>query len=185
MVSSRHLAITRQTVDGKYRWVVTDLQSRNGLFVRVRRAVLVHQSEMLIGSGRYRFEIAQRTVPETIDFIAAAPSSPGTRGFSGPAAPGAEVLTEINATGTGNRYVLTQNEYWIGRDLDCEICRAEDPFANRRHVRLVRNEKGTWHAEHNKTINGLWYRVPQVKVADVCQFQIGEQRFRLTVGGRP
>jgi len=29
----------------------------------------------------------------------------------------------------------------------------------------------------------LWFKVPQITVEDGCLFQIGEQRFRLKVGG--
>ena len=32
LLSSRHLAISRQLVKGHWRWVVTDLQSKNGVF---------------------------------------------------------------------------------------------------------------------------------------------------------
>jgi pSer/pThr/pTyr-binding forkhead associated (FHA) protein len=39
-ISSRHIEITRQLVGGQQRWVVTDLQSTNGLFLRVSRTVL-------------------------------------------------------------------------------------------------------------------------------------------------
>jgi RNA polymerase sigma factor (sigma-70 family) len=37
MLSSKHFAVTRQMVAGIWRWVVTDLQSRNGVFFRVSK----------------------------------------------------------------------------------------------------------------------------------------------------
>ena len=46
-ISSRHVALTRQVISGTTRWVVTDLQSRNGLFVRVGKAPLPHLAEVL------------------------------------------------------------------------------------------------------------------------------------------
>jgi DNA-directed RNA polymerase specialized sigma24 family protein len=51
------------------------------------------------------------------------------------------------------------------------------------HVRLYRDANGAWHAQNNKSPNGLWYRVPQIMVNDACLFQIGEQRLRLRAGG--
>ena len=39
-ISARHIEITRQRSGDKYRWVVTDLQSSNGLFIRVSRTIL-------------------------------------------------------------------------------------------------------------------------------------------------
>lgn len=56
-ISKRHVALTRQLVSGEFRWVVTELQSRNGMFVRVNKAPLSNQAEVLIGSGRYRLDI--------------------------------------------------------------------------------------------------------------------------------
>ena len=53
----------------------------------------------------------------------------------------------------------------------------------RRHVRLHREASGAWQAQNNKSPNGLWYRMPQITVTNTCLFQIGEQRFRLKVGG--
>jgi hypothetical protein len=78
---------------------------------------------------------------------------------------------------------LIGSEYWIGTDPSCAICRPNDPFCDPRHARLTRDAKGTWQVEQNKTLNGLWFRVPQVVCESVVQFQIGEQRFRLRAGG--
>ena len=57
----------------------------------------------------------------------------------------------------------------------------DDPFCDPKHVRLYRGSKGGWHAEHNKTQNGLWLRMTQITVESMIQFQIGEQRFKLKV----
>ena len=46
---------------------------------------------------------------------------------------------------------------------------------------LPRRLEGGWHAEHHKTPNGLWLRMPQITVESTAQFQIGEQRFQLRV----
>ena len=78
--------------------------------------------------------------------------------------------------------MLVKNEYWIGADPACPICRPDDPFCEPRHVRLYRGgSRGGWHAEHHKTPNGLWLRMPQITVESTAQFQIGEQRFQLRV----
>ena len=57
----------------------------------------------------------------------------------------------------------------------------DDPFCEPRHVRVYRGSRGAWHAEHHKTPNGLWLRMPQITVESLAQFQIGEQRFQLKV----
>ena len=55
-MSARHVEITYQNVGGLHRWVVTDLQSTHGLYVRVSRTVLADKAEFLVGNGRYRFD---------------------------------------------------------------------------------------------------------------------------------
>ena len=66
-ISSRHLEITLQTIGGIHRWVVTDLQSTHGMFVRVSRSVLADRAEFLVGNGRYRFETPQGLAEATME----------------------------------------------------------------------------------------------------------------------
>jgi hypothetical protein len=182
-VSGRHVEITRQHVGGAYRWVISDLQSTNGLFVRISRTALTDRTEFLVGKGRYLFEgpAAERG---TADSKASAAKSSSPRAGSEDAAPHpSAVLVELLAGRPGARVPLTRPEYWIGADPACAICRSDDSFAELWHVRLFRDGKGAWHAESQKSLNGLWLRVGQITVDKRCLFQIGEQRFRLVVGG--
>ena len=183
-VSSRHVALTRQLISGETRWVVTDLQSRNGLFVRVSKAPLTHLSEVLVGSGRYRLDLMQRAAAETAAFAEVESRAPATRGFDNNLPIGSEILSELLTGGTGTRAVLNRDQYWIGGDEDCDICRKSDPFVSGKHATLTRSAKGTWVIQNNNTINGIWLRVPQIvlELGKKCEFQIGEQRFRLRYG---
>ena len=183
-ISSRHVALTRQVISGATRWVVTDLQSRNGLFVRVGKAPLPHLAEVLIGSGRYRLDLMQQAAAETAAFADVNMRPAATRGFDNKLPVGSEMLTEVLAGGSGARYVLNRDLYWIGADSDCEVCRSHDPFVSGKHACLVRSPKGTWIIQNNNTINGIWLRMPQIVLEQgkKCEFQIGEQRFRLRYG---
>jgi len=180
-ISSRHVEITHQVVAGSHRWVVTDLQSRHGLFVRVSRALLADKAEILVGRGRYRFDAGLDQPDATRDFGVPADSSEthglseGVGGFRPPA------LTEVLGKDIGNRILLVKPEYWIGSETSCAVCRADDPFCEPRHARVYCDNRGQWFADHTKSHNGLWLRMPQVKVETSIQFQIGEQRFRLKV----
>jgi pSer/pThr/pTyr-binding forkhead associated (FHA) protein len=184
LISARHLEITRHRVGEQYRWVLTDLQTKNGLFIRVSRIAMADGAEFLAGKGRYRFEASRSTQPNTVDYLPA----DAQRGSTQPHGADADALTnpalvELADEKVLSRLPLTKAEYWIGRDPVCSICRAGDPFVEPRHVRLLREANGAWQAQNNKSPNGLWYRVPQITVTDTCLFQIGEQRFRLKVGG--
>jgi pSer/pThr/pTyr-binding forkhead associated (FHA) protein len=184
LISARHLEINRHRTGEQYRWVITDLKSTNGLFVRCSRIALVDQAEFLVGKGRYRFEPPGGGLPNTLDD----PGAEVQRGSTN--ALGTDVaallhpaLIELLGEKMLSRLPLAKPEYWIGSHPACSICRVGDPFVEPQHVRLRREANGAWHAQNNKSPNGLWLRVPQVTVADSCAFQIGEQRFRLKVGG--
>ncbi len=184
MISGRHVEITRQVVGGVLRWVITDLQSTNGLFVRVSRSALADQSELLVGKGRYRLLAPPAAGTATADFEPPEAVRGSTQAWGGDGGASAiPSLVEIVGNAAANRVLLVGAEYWIGADPSCAICRPNDPYCEARHARLFRDAKGAWHAEHNKAFNGLWFRTPQVVAESVVHFQIGEQRLRLKVGG--
>jgi hypothetical protein len=181
-MSARHVEITHQLVGGLHRWVVTDLQSSHGMFVRVSKTTLADQAEFLVGNGRYRFEANRDQADATADHVDHEPRSSATRGWDeGPAPLRHPALTELLGREIGNRVLLVKGEYWIGSDPACPICRPDDPFCAPRHVRLHQRSRGDWHAEHNKTENGLWLRMAQIAAESLIHFQIGEQRFKLRV----
>jgi pSer/pThr/pTyr-binding forkhead associated (FHA) protein len=183
-MSSRHVEITLQAAGGVNRWVVTDLQSTHGLFVRVSRTVLADRAEFLVGNGRYRFDSpqSQADTEATTQYEANPNLSGETQGWADGASPfRPPAVTELVGNEIGNRMLLVKPEYWIGADATCQICRSDDPFCEPRHVRLFRTQGGSWYAEHNKTQNGLWLRMSQIVVDSVVRFQTGEQRFQLKV----
>jgi FHA domain len=182
-ISARHVEITHQVVGGLHRWVVTDLQSTHGMYVRVSRTVLADKAEFLVGNGRYRFDGPFADAGATVDQPGGEEGFSGTHGLDdGASALRPPAVTELLGSEIGNRILLVKNEYWIGSDPTCQICRPDDPFCEPRHVRLYRGgSRGGWHAEHHKTPNGLWLRMPQITVESLAQFQIGEQRFQLKV----
>jgi pSer/pThr/pTyr-binding forkhead associated (FHA) protein len=181
-ISARHVEITLQTLGGVHRWVVTDLQSTHGMFVRVSRTILADRAEFLVGNGRYRFDSPQAPADTTTDQLAGPAISGETRGWDGSPRPfRPPAVTELIGNEIGNRMLLVKPEYWIGSDPTCSIGRPDDPFCEPRHVRLFRAPNGSWYAEHNRTQNGLWLRMSQIVVDSVVRFQIGEQRFLLRV----
>ncbi|MEZ6046447.1 MAG: FHA domain-containing protein [Planctomycetaceae bacterium] len=54
-VSSRHVEIAYKDVKNNKGWYLTDLDSRHGLFLRVKKTLLLDRTEILVGSGRYQF----------------------------------------------------------------------------------------------------------------------------------
>ena len=80
-MSARHVEITHQVVGGLHRWVVTDLQSTHGMFVRVSRTVLADRAEFLVGNGRYRFDAPVTDAGPTIDSASGQPGFSATHGW--------------------------------------------------------------------------------------------------------
>jgi FHA domain len=58
-ISARHIEITHQFVGGLHRWVIIDLESTHGLFIRITKTPLADKAEILVGNGRYRFDAMQ------------------------------------------------------------------------------------------------------------------------------
>ncbi|MFO0876550.1 MAG: FHA domain-containing protein [Gemmataceae bacterium] len=166
-VSARHAEIVRQRTTGGWRWLLTDQGSTNGVYVRVGSSVLRDGYELLIGQGRYRFEVA--------DFDQVSDTQPGVGRDLRPS------LVEVAPTGPVQRFPLAHSELWIGRDpRACVIARPEDALVSPRHARVYRTDKG-WYVENHRSLNGLWLRVEQVALGDTCQFRLGEQRFLFRV----
>jgi pSer/pThr/pTyr-binding forkhead associated (FHA) protein len=182
-VSSRHVEIARRPGPAPNRWIVTDLKSTNGLFVRVRRALLADGAEFLVGGGRYRFD-APRAANSTTPLVAPTAIARGqTVGWAAvpQESPGSPALIELVGADEGPRIVLSGGEISLGSDASCTIRRPDDPFCEPRHLKLSRTPTGEWVAEHNRTLNGLWLRMERAEVDAVILFQVGEQRFRLKV----
>jgi pSer/pThr/pTyr-binding forkhead associated (FHA) protein len=185
-MSARHAEITLQSMGGVHRWVLTDLQSTHGMFVRVSRTVLADRAEFLVGNGRYKIEFPSPQSEATISQMTGATASGETQGWDGSSSPfKPPAVTELIGNEIGNRILLAKSEYWIGSDATCAIGRPDDPFCEPRHVRLYRGPNGSWYAEHNKTVNGLWLKMSQIVVDSVVRFQLGEQRFQLKVRDEP
>jgi pSer/pThr/pTyr-binding forkhead associated (FHA) protein len=181
MMSGKHAEITRSLVRGQWRWLLADLKSTNGTYVRTAHSILQHESEFLIGGRRYRFEAP----PQGAD-PAAAPGASGpqaTRGWQ--SVTPTQVIpsfVEMSLTGQGPRFFLDRGEHWIGRDgQQCDIVIADDPMLSSRHARLYRDNKGRWVLENAGSLNGVWVRIQRIAVETTGQFQLGEQRFALKV----
>jgi pSer/pThr/pTyr-binding forkhead associated (FHA) protein len=179
LISGRHAEIVRERRSQGPRWLLTDLQSTNGTFVRIGSTPLRHGNELLIGAGRYRFEVG--AVPAD----AGPPAAPGaplpaTQAWSTQPLQGlVPSLVEVSPAGPVQRFSLTLPEYWIGRDpQNCAIARPDDFLVNTRHARLYRDAKGHWHIENNKSLNGLWLRIVEpMPLGSACRFRLGEQQF--------
>jgi pSer/pThr/pTyr-binding forkhead associated (FHA) protein len=177
LISGQHAHLARQGGPDGHRWVLADLYSTNGTFVRVKTTVLRHDNEVIIGGGRYRFDAAGSAGP--VDEPTSTQRQSTRPWGSGPVRALVPSFVEITPAGAVDRFSLTLPEYWIGRDARaCAIARPDDVLASARHARLYRDAMGQWRLENNKSINGVWLRIAEpMPLGKACQFRLGEQRF--------
>ncbi len=162
-ISGRHLAITLRVEGGHYRYFLTDRGSRNGTFVRVSRAALKSEQELLLGARRYLFQT-------------------GSLAGNAPSAQMLPKLIEMTARGNGTEFPLMEGDNVLGADADrCDITIAGDPFVSSTHARIFKDKKNRWVIENLNSLNGIWLRIEEMALDTGGEFQIGEQRFLVRI----
>jgi pSer/pThr/pTyr-binding forkhead associated (FHA) protein len=175
LMSAQHAAIERHRQRGRYAWTLTDLDSKNGTYVKVKSAILKDGQEILVGGTRLRFDAPP---------AASAPAAQTTLGWDEMrAADLCPSVVRLLPAGDGPRVVLSEPENWVGRDSrQCTVPLPDDRLVSRRHARLAVDLKGRWRVyESPDPGNGVWLRLAKVRVPQICTFQLGEQRFVLQV----
>jgi len=150
LVSKRHAEIVREPHGRSHRWLLRDLGSANGTFVRCTRALLRPGVALILGGRRFRFQ------PAGVDSAAAA-------------------LVEATPAG-GLELVLAGCEVVVGRGGPGTTLAVDDPLLAGRHARLTHGGDGTWRIEALPSRNGVWVEVCAVHLAPACRFLVGEQR---------
>ena len=173
-IADQHARIIRARGRDKYYWLVKDLDSSSGLFVRVKKAILREGTEFLAGSHQYKFKEAPPMSQGNTKFRdrLAAGSIPGQSMFQ------SEVAYPSIQRGNAECLWLIVDDYWIGRDKNCGLCVPDDRLLADKHVQLTKTSKG-WQLSSYGVTNGFWIRMKEVRVTKSCTFQLGEQRFRL------
>lgn len=179
-ISTRHAELRRIAHNGRFRWLLRDLQSTNGTYVRAAAAPLENQQELVIGTTRLRFELGQPVGLEaqpvdlrtTLPWQTSAPQQPQQPVAS---------LVELTKSGEGQRFALTRDEIWVGSDHDCGVVLSGDACISPRHARIIRNRHGRWQIENHHSLNGTWLRITEIPIDSTGEFLAGEQRFLVRV----
>lgn len=189
LIDNPHVCIQRECHNKSYRWIITDLDSRTGLWMRVRKIELRNDTEFLLGRGRYRYRDATAELYASMSSLEARLDrgsllgqslDTNLNGFSSTYS--TLELFDVTATPTESsirKIFLIDDEYWIGRDSSCVMRSSSDTFLMAKHARVF-HESTKWFAESLPGPNGMWIRTRRIVVENASSFQIGEQRFRLT-----
>ncbi len=176
-LSPRHFRVLRRGGD----WFLRDLQSVNGVYVRLKAAEeLVSGSMILIGQQVLRFELLEE------DELPLGPArSGGCLVFGTPEVPAYARLVQYTTEGVGRDvHYLYRDETVLGRETG-DIVFTDDPFLSRRHavVRFDRAQKRTV-LEDLGSSNGTCARLRgehALRVGD--HFRVGRHLFRFDPTG--
>ena len=152
-VSGRHASITREKYGERYRWMLRDLDSRNGVFVKIHRVRLKDQDLIMVANRLVQFTDPRPARPCQIQEI-----------FDGRFA----TILELEAT----------QDYWIGRDQHCCVdFLSGEPQVDPVHAKLQCDAQGRWTLQNCESVNGVWIRIQEMELVHRAGFQLGEQRF--------
>ena len=165
-ISSTHVEIKLRIEEGRYRFYLRDWPSRNGTFVRVSRAALKPEQELLLGARRYFFNAGTGA--------AKSGKKSGSQFFPS--------LVEMTPRGSGNELPLGQGENIVGSSKSrSTLTIAGDPFVSSTHAKIFKDKKNRWIIENLNSLNGIWLRIEEMALDTGGEFQIGEQRFLVRI----
>jgi pSer/pThr/pTyr-binding forkhead associated (FHA) protein len=179
-VSPVHATLARVPTGG---WTVTDVGSRNGIYLRIARSEPVYPGDMfLVGHQLLRLENAPRAEGE-------APDAHGTAPFGTPADPAwGRVSRHVRGVGAADVYHLRSSEVVFGRESG-DVLFPHDGFLSRQHARLRLELRGGAMAvflEDLGSANGTFLRVRgQAHLGAGDVMRIGDQVLALRVDGAP
>ncbi len=172
-VSPRHCRL--QVADGKL--YVTDLESRNGVYVRLSGSEPVYPGDhFLLGNRLLRLDNVPAQGSEEVD-------ADGVRGFGTPLDPAWGRLVLI---GVGNQaadsYDLRGSQVVFGRESG-DVLFPRDSFLSRQHARLRMELRGGSMSvvlEDLDSANGTYLRMRgQAALEPGSMFRVGDQIFRV------
>ena len=176
-VSAQHVELRCQAQKGRFRWYLIDKASTNGTFVRAFRASLSRDSELMIGSRRYLFELPSAALDgiET-SFRETQAFQPPNRSMFEHFVPR---LREVGVSEShAISFALGDPDVMLGTDPRCQLQIDSDSFASPKHARIYQDETGRWMIEDQKSLNGVWIRIKRFPLDKHAEFQIGQQQFR-------
>ncbi len=164
-LADHHAQLDRLPGEG---WLLTDLGSRDGTWVRVTTARLRHGTRIQFGATRLRFQLPHD--PLAVNplaagagavFVVEGPDGDG-EAHPCPAAPFLVCRSGVISAGEGMATVPI-----------------DDPFVSPIHAEVIVGRRGGWRIV-NRGLNGLWVRLDApLRLGATAQFQCGDQRFVL------
>ena len=173
LVSGRHAELVREGSTRPHRWLLRDLGSANGTFVRCSRTVLRTGAIILLGSHRFCFRPPAASEGAEADF----PKGTVLANVAGLDASAWPALVETKQARDPLEIILSGPDLSLGRPGHQNAIEIDDPLLAAKHARVRRRHSGQWMLEALPSVNGIWVQIQAIALAPVSRFQVGEQRF--------
>lgn len=176
MMSSSHAKLSLQEVQADHwAWVLEDLNSRHGVFLKLPEFELRPGNEFVVGGTKLRLHgntpalrVSGRPLLAYEPYLADAATISGETVF--------EVCT-YSVTHSHAEIQLPAKGLKLGRLVSGPGLIVSDPFLEPHHATVLRNGDGTWRIADQKSLNGAWFRIKRAVMAPYSMFLVGEQRF--------
>jgi len=159
-------------------WVLRDLASKNGTFVRAREAAVRVEDVFLLGSLRYRIVELPAGMVNTWSTPA---NQPATHGNGRDVSQAIAAIQPVDEKCGGQPRPLIRDTVTIGFDPIQSDIYLPDPELAAVHARLSRAHDQTWIIRSIASRNGVWIRIHEAFLRHACFFQCGDYRFRFVV----
>ena len=174
MMSGLHASIAmEQLLPGSWSWILRDLNSRHGLFLRCEKANLGAGNEFLISSKRFHLNGPSIRKPsnssEKLKNVVFIDESRVCQTWS-------ISLTGYQSPIPELRVPLTKSSVTIGRDAE-PFPFMDDLQVELKHASIELDRRKNWILKDHNSKNGTWLRVTSVVLDETTTFMLGEQRF--------
>lgn len=178
-ISGTHCLVVRSCRESGTEWILKDLDSTNGTFLRVARCVVNSSTPVMMGCYRYLIrDTADQPVvsPRNTEDRTRAWQVPGME----PLNPARFRLVRLHPDGSERLFPVPASESVIGTDPSCDVVVDDDPALSARHAR-IRCTRDRTVLEDADSRNGLWIAIRERRLKSNAMFLIGEQRIRFRV----
>jgi len=166
-VSDRHAEIRRELKEGTFTWVLNDLRSTNGTYVKVLKQNLAEGDCLLLGQRYFRFSRVESNESER----------------RSDRLPSCALVQFAVAAGEKRQiHLLNQSKpNLIGNGQAGPKATWKDEFLDQEHARIACDQNDQWCIEDLGSLNGTWIKTQSLPLLDGISFQLGGQRFTFCI----
>ena len=180
LMSGTHARISLQEIAANHwEWVLEDMSSRNGVFLRQVEFPLLPGNEFLLGGTKVMVHgdcQLNRKSNEPIPFWSAFEADLERIRSK----PELEICSYLFSQ-ESHTVQLKGRRLQLGRHAEGATAFAVDPFVEPVHATVQKTESHSWKIIDQKSLNGIWVRVRRAVLSQTTSFILGEQRFRFTL----